>query len=280
MFRYRLHLRPHGYWTLLGILTIVCGAPMNDDLSTVQKLQHTIKAMESLLEKQQQRMLSGFEGMRRRVNALEKIADKTRKEIEHSADAICPSLTAPIHGRVLGGKRRSQGDLAYYVCGPGYEMKGNEEVVCLENGTWSGRKPVCSDATPLSMTGERRKSDCDNVDGEMHVCTCPVGFQLSKDQTTCIDVDECANFRNGGKCLNECRNLPGSYQCICPSGYNVDKIQGCRDIDECASEHTNNCSSPTECLNTGGGFQCISTDCPRHYIKTGARSLNRPQLER
>lgn len=57
-------------------------------MATVEKLQNIIKTMEALLEKQQQRMISGFDGMRRRVYTLEKIADKTKKEFESSKSGI------------------------------------------------------------------------------------------------------------------------------------------------------------------------------------------------
>lgn len=39
---------------------------------------------------------------------------------------------------------------------------------------------------------------------------------------TCIDVDECENFRGRGHlCIGLCINIPGSFKCTCPDGYSL-----------------------------------------------------------
>jgi len=47
-------------------------------------------------------------------------------------------------------------------------------------------------------------------------CYCQAGFELAKDNTSCVDVDECKIY---GKCSHKCLNTAGSYECSCFEGY-------------------------------------------------------------
>ncbi|XP_058886616.1 pro-epidermal growth factor isoform X2 [Acipenser ruthenus] len=51
--------------------------------------------------------------------------------------------------------------------------------------------------------------------------TCLDGYQLTTDNSTCIDIDEC--LEGGlGTCGQICHNTPGSYICSCLPGYTLD----------------------------------------------------------
>lgn len=58
-------------------------------------------------------------------------------------------------------------------------------------------------------------------------CTCPEGYTLGEDWTTCQDIDECAesNLATCGS-VGTCFNVIGSYRCLCPSGYKENDM-GC-----------------------------------------------------
>ncbi|XP_026728447.1 vitellogenin receptor-like [Trichoplusia ni] len=46
-------------------------------------------------------------------------------------------------------------------------------------------------------------------------CSCPIGFRLEADQTTCVDIDECKSE----VCSQVCINFLGSFLCSCHHGY-------------------------------------------------------------
>ncbi|XP_071548908.1 P-selectin-like [Panulirus ornatus] len=54
----------------------------------------------------------------------------------------CPELTAPAHGKVEMSGRRS-GDIATFICEPGYSIQGTKTVSCSLGGEWSGEAPLC-----------------------------------------------------------------------------------------------------------------------------------------
>ncbi|XP_042234598.1 low-density lipoprotein receptor-related protein 4-like [Homarus americanus] len=49
-------------------------------------------------------------------------------------------------------------------------------------------------------------------------CLCQLGFTLAADNTTCVDVDECAVFR---PCSQLCENIEGGFRCTCVEGYSL-----------------------------------------------------------
>ena len=61
---------------------------------------------------------------------------------------------------------------------------------------------------------------CTNTIGS-YTCTCDNGYQLTNDNHTCTDIDECTVNNNGG-CEQTCHNTNGSYYCSCLNGYSID----------------------------------------------------------
>ena len=51
-----------------------------------------------------------------------------------------------------------------------------------------------------------------------YTCTCDNGYQLTNDNHTCTDIDECT-LNNNGECEQDCINTIGSYQCQCREGF-------------------------------------------------------------
>ena len=56
-----------------------------------------------------------------------------------------------------------------------------------------------------------------NID-DSYTCSCQNGYELSNDNHTCTDIDECTVNDNGG-CEQICHNTNGSYYCSCLTGY-------------------------------------------------------------
>ena len=56
-----------------------------------------------------------------------------------------------------------------------------------------------------------------NIDGS-YTCSCQNGYELSNDNHTCTDIDECTVNDNGG-CEQICHNTNGSYYCSCLPAY-------------------------------------------------------------
>ncbi|OCT77739.1 EGF-containing fibulin-like extracellular matrix protein 1 [Xenopus laevis] len=103
---------------------------------------------------------------------------------------------------------------------------------------------------------------CVNTFGSYY-CQCNPGFQLSANNYSCIDVDECAS----SPCTQECYNMVGSYFCQCNTGYELSRDRvNCEDIDEC---RTSNYLCQYECVNEPGRFSCI---CPEGYQLVGTRT--------
>ena len=107
---------------------------------------------------------------------------------------------------------------------------------------------------------------CTNTIGS-YTCTCDNGYQLTNDNHTCTDIDECTLNNNGG-CEQTCHNTDGSYYCSCFNGFSLND-QNCTgiiiffnfcyyvlsslDINEC---NTNNGGCGQDCINTVGSYQC------------------------
>nr|XP_023420605.1 fibrillin-3 [Cavia porcellus] len=102
-------------------------------------------------------------------------------------------------------------------------------------------------------SGLCRLGRCVNTEGSFR-CVCSVGFELSPDGKSCVDVDECA--LNASLCDHgQCRNSPGSYTCSCPQGFTFRQdTETCEDVNECES-FPGECWSG-RCINTEGSFLC------------------------
>ena len=51
-------------------------------------------------------------------------------------------------------------------------------------------------------------------------CFCYHGYRLHYDRRSCLDINECLEYRNGG-CSHYCINFPGGYSCSCNYGYSL-----------------------------------------------------------
>lgn len=110
---------------------------------------------------------------------------------------------------------------------------------------------------------------CLNTQGS-YTCSCYPGYRLAADGRSCLDEDECADFRNNqthALCQHTCTNVPGSYNCTCLKGYTpLWRGKYCVDRDECQLGEAN-CAPEEYCLNVPGDFRCVSFECDDNYAK-------------
>ena len=60
---------------------------------------------------------------------------------------VCPSLNDPSNGMIscsLGGDGvPSTGDTCSFTCNTGYVLTGSQNIICLNDGSWSNSAPMC-----------------------------------------------------------------------------------------------------------------------------------------
>ena len=91
-------------------------------------------------------------------------------------------------------------------------------------------------------------------------CDCNEGL-YNVNETFCDDINECVS--SNGNCTHNCTNNIGSYECSCVTGYKKQGFSGCKDIDECVSAN-GNCTH--NCTNNIGSYEC---SCVTGYKKQG-----------
>ena len=147
----------------------------------------------------------------------------------------------------------------------------------------------CHDRTPFFIC-------CSKVHTSNYHCTCPPkftmlnnesaclylicdpGYELSEEETFCVDIDECSTETHTCSGDTFCHNNHGAYTCeTCEIGYEPFVPEGsgeeddpetgsCVDIDECTVD-PDICTHGT-CINSVGSYSC---DCESGYVITTPR---------
>ncbi|KAE8623070.1 hypothetical protein XENTR_v10005479 [Xenopus tropicalis] len=60
----------------------------------------------------------------------------------------CPTLTMPVNGGFKCIDGAYFGSRCEYYCSPGYQLKGERVVTCMDSKVWSGKPPTCVDLEP------------------------------------------------------------------------------------------------------------------------------------
>ncbi|NWX87850.1 SRPX protein, partial [Nothoprocta ornata] len=60
----------------------------------------------------------------------------------------CPTLSMPANGGFKCSDGAYFGSRCEYYCSPGYQLKGDRTVSCLDSKAWSGRPAACVDTEP------------------------------------------------------------------------------------------------------------------------------------
>ncbi|KAM6973311.1 fibulin-7-like [Aplochiton taeniatus] len=113
------------------------------------------------------------------------------------------------------------------------QYQGSTHCTCDGGFTISGRdNSVCTDIDecevfPLSQPGRLCTHACVNTPGSFQ-CVCPLGYELTRDQRSCKDVDECESSRHNCTQDQLCVNTYGGFQCVqvdCPRLKNATYIK-------------------------------------------------------
>lgn len=142
---------------------------------------------------------------------------------------------------------------------------GSYRCVCEEGFEKINGDNVCQDIDECRISSNTCQHDCINMWGSYR-CTCQHGYRLNhQDNRTCIDINECEEFKENNLCVGFCDNTMGSYLCRCPDGYRLGSDgRTCQDIDECSSGPV--CRDLNDmCQNTRGGYKCNKIKCPIGY---------------
>ncbi|KAF0043033.1 hypothetical protein F2P81_004370 [Scophthalmus maximus] len=128
-------------------------------------------------------------------------------------------------------------------CKPGYRFTPTGQ--CLDRNECVENPGICNPGQCIDTLGSYR-------------CICPNGYKTTRDQSMCVDVDECERQPCGN---GTCKNTVGSYNCLCYPGFMNSHNSDCIDINECAV-NPGTCGAGT-CLNLDGSYRCI---CPPGYF--------------
>ncbi|ETE61011.1 Fibrillin-2, partial [Ophiophagus hannah] len=126
-------------------------------------------------------------------------------------------------------------------CATGFKLSPNG--ACIDRNECQEIPNVCSHGTCVDKEGS-------------YYCICQNGFKASRDQTMCMDVDECERHPCGN---GTCKNTVGSYNCLCYPGFELTHNNDCMDIDECSSFFGQVCRNG-RCFNEIGSFKCLCNE--------------------
>ncbi|XP_014673762.1 PREDICTED: fibrillin-1-like [Priapulus caudatus] len=131
------------------------------------------------------------------------------------------------------------------ICGTGFVLAPNA-MHCLDiNECGSDTMQSCYNATY-----------CLNTHGA-HVCSCPIGYYLLSDGSTCKSADSCEADH---ECGYTCSSVNGVETCICPRGFTpAADGAACTDVDECSASPSPCAEAQgVVCVNVPGSYRC---DC-------------------
>ncbi|XP_054856624.1 fibulin-7-like [Eublepharis macularius] len=98
-------------------------------------------------------------------------------------------------------------------------LLGSRQCSC-DRGFQMQAGGICQDVDECQLFQSSRSTriclhECVNVPGSYR-CTCPEGYQLHTDKSTCTDVDECAENQHNCSRGQMCINVFGGFRCVRP----------------------------------------------------------------
>ncbi|XP_052326514.1 fibulin-7-like [Oncorhynchus keta] len=209
-----------------------------EDCPSRQDMQSSLKQVQNLLSTHEAAYLQSLRTLRKKLNLLQNTATKQTD--------TCLKLDTPANSRKLG-EAQNPGHEVHFLCDAGYELVGAESRMCQESLTWSGQQPTCNninecasspclnggtcvdkmnqfsctctkdiDECELFQMGQAGRlclHTCVNTPGGYR-CTCPAGYNLTRDGRNCKDINECATRLNNCTRDQMCINNYGGFQCV------------------------------------------------------------------
>uniref|UniRef100_A0A8C2PBT7 Sushi, von Willebrand factor type A, EGF and pentraxin domain containing 1 n=1 Tax=Capra hircus TaxID=9925 RepID=A0A8C2PBT7_CAPHI len=93
---------------------------------------------------------------------------------ESCSPISCGKPESPEHGFVFGSEYNFESTVTYH-CETGYELEGNRERVCQENGQWTGEVATCK--TPLEFLNGKAEVE-NTTSGPSVIYSCNRGYSL------------------------------------------------------------------------------------------------------
>ncbi|XP_078577016.1 E-selectin-like [Branchiostoma floridae x Branchiostoma japonicum] len=188
----------------------------------------------------------------------------------------CPSLTAPVNGRLTptGNTGNTYLNVVVFRCNRGYEVVGSTSAICQADRTWSASVPDCDDMDACLFDPCVPEATCtDNPPPALDAtCICNPGYTGDghfvgtgcSATTTPPAVQTSASVHPPVTCppchaQASCDDVRPNPTCRCNTGWFGNGFS-CDDLDECSlPESRRPCKGRRErCFNTIGSFRC---DC-------------------
>eukprot|EP00035_Acanthoeca_spectabilis_P004571 m.105011 g.105011 ORF g.105011 m.105011 type:complete len:2254 (-) comp12628_c0_seq1:1186-7947(-) len=196
---------------------------------------------------------------------------------------------------------------SFVCCSPGFEVSSSSGDFSSGSGDFSNptgsSEEVCSNIDECARGGTECQvnSHCEDSDGSF-TCACNAGYAASG--LSCLDINECtgtnwdtcsisgyisgctntdgsyicdARSADMDECsmgtaacgaLQNCHNVPGSFECPCMAGFEMNNnVSDCVNINEC--DETTTCRPWEQCTDTIGSFSCATV-----IISTGSPTIS------
>ncbi|CAB1323448.1 unnamed protein product [Coregonus sp. 'balchen'] len=115
---------------------------------------------------------------------------------------------------------------SHCICDAGFTISGRDSNICT--GQYGQTLPVKKkEESTINMPGRLCMHTCINTPGSYH-CVCPHGYNLTRDNRSCKDIDECESRLHNCTQDQECVNTYGGFQCVqvaCPRIKNATYIK-------------------------------------------------------
>ncbi|XP_062601606.1 uncharacterized protein LOC134263292 [Saccostrea cucullata] len=119
------------------------------------------------------------------------------------------------------------------ACFYGFTLKEDRMTCEIE-------KDSCTSFPELNCTYGCKRDAVDKTKG---ICFCESGYELDKDNRTCIDINECNEV---SVCDHNCTNKEGSFNCSCTVGYRLENDgRSCKACDQ--YHYGENCDKLCRC---------------------------------
>uniref|UniRef100_A0AAZ3Q4L3 Fibulin-7-like n=1 Tax=Oncorhynchus tshawytscha TaxID=74940 RepID=A0AAZ3Q4L3_ONCTS len=238
-----------------AVIVFLCLCPIRaafvQDCPSRQDMQSSLKQVQKLLSTHEAAYLQSLRTLRKKLNLLQNTATKQTGKANN--DTCLKLDTQEVANSRKLGKAQNPGHEVHFLCDAGYELVGAESRMCQESLTWNinecASSPCLNGGTCVdemnqfscTCTKGWAGATCQNIDecelfhmgqaGRLCIhacvntpggyrCTCPAGYNLTRDGRNCKDIDECATRLNNCTRDQMCLNNYGGFQCVrvdCPA---------------------------------------------------------------
>ncbi|XP_067687043.1 uncharacterized protein [Haliotis asinina] len=139
-------------------------------------------------------------------------------------------------------------------CSPLGTSMCDKTLGCVCHSGWTGDK-CDQDKNECSTVTCQANSDCQNLPGSYR-CRCRSGYSLSADNTTCDNINECANPTDN-VCAHDCSDTDGDYTCSCKDGFVIEGKGKCNEGAGAVCSAPKNSTCQQNCRRQNGTDTCF-----------------------